>query len=43
MQAVQCTTITYVPAIFDVEPVDVFASVDVVHNKLAVGMLEFSV
>jgi hypothetical protein len=41
MQAVQCTTTKYVPATFDVDPVDIY--VDVVRNKLAVGMLELSV
>jgi hypothetical protein len=39
MQVVQCTTTRYVPAIFDVEPVDISA-VDGVRNKLVVGMLE---
>ena len=40
MQAVQCTTTTYVQAAFDVEPVDIYATVDGVRNKLVVDMLE---
>ena len=44
MQAVQCTTTTYVPVTFDVEPVGIYyATVDGVRSKLVVGMLELSV
>ena len=40
MQAVRCKTTTYVQAIFDVEPVDIYATVDGVRNKWVVGTLE---
>ena len=40
MRAVQYTTTTYVQATSDVVPVDIYATVDGVRNRLVVGMLE---